>query len=72
MDILHLQQNAIEYIMNHAEVTVCFIQDSKLLGFDKALPRCKDRLKAIVYWPTGAGIAESMWPQRLPVAIYVT
>lgn len=46
--------------MNHAEVTVVFVQDSKLVGFDKALPRCKDRFKAIVYWSTGAGIAESM------------
>jgi long-chain acyl-CoA synthetase len=45
-----LGENAIEYIIHHAEVTVAFTSAEKFPQLLKAIPMVKDRLQTVVYW----------------------
>jgi long-chain acyl-CoA synthetase len=45
-----LGENAIEYILNHSETSALFASASKLPPLVKALDKCKQHLKVIVYW----------------------
>ena len=52
-----LGENAIEFIINHSEATVVFVASDKAANLAKALPMCKERLKAVVIWgPKDAGV----------------
>ena len=48
-----LGENAIEFIINHAEAAVAFVSTEKLPNLVKALPKTKEILKTIVYWGEG-------------------
>eukprot|EP00955_Chlamydomonas_euryale_P104517 365573-Chlamydomonas_euryale.AAC.3 len=52
-----LGENAIEYIINHAEAAVAFVATTKLGALAKALDKTKDTLKTIVYWGKGDAAA---------------
>ncbi|XP_022148648.1 long chain acyl-CoA synthetase 2 isoform X1 [Momordica charantia] len=43
-----LGANAVEFIINHAEVSIAFVQESKLASIFSCLPRCSTQLKTIV------------------------
>lgn len=43
-----LGNNAIEFIINHAEVSIAFVQENKLRAMINCLPRCTSYLKTIV------------------------
>ncbi|XP_038901459.1 long chain acyl-CoA synthetase 2 [Benincasa hispida] len=43
-----LGANAVEFIINHAEVSIAFVQESKLASIFSCLPRCSNQLKTIV------------------------
>ncbi|KAJ4716431.1 Long chain acyl-CoA synthetase [Melia azedarach] len=43
-----LGANAVEFIINHAEVSVAFVQENKLPAILSCLPRCSSCLKTIV------------------------
>lgn len=43
-----LGPDAVEYIIGHAEVSLAFIQESKMAAMLKCLPRCTDFLKTLV------------------------
>ncbi|KAK1358749.1 Long-chain-fatty-acid--CoA ligase [Heracleum sosnowskyi] len=43
-----LGANAVEFIINHAEVSIAFIQENKLAAVLKCLPNCTAHLKTIV------------------------
>ncbi|KAL5788496.1 hypothetical protein ACOSP7_005445 [Xanthoceras sorbifolium] len=43
-----LGANAVEFIINHAEVSIVFVQESKISAILSCLPRCSSYLKAIV------------------------
>lgn len=45
-----LGENAVEYILNHSESTICFVSVVNLPKLAKALPKVNDQLKTIVYW----------------------
>jgi long-chain acyl-CoA synthetase len=47
-----LGDNAVEYIVKHSESTIVFAQAEKLGMLVKALPRCTDLIKTVVYWGT--------------------
>ncbi len=52
-----LGENAIEFIINHAEATVVFVASDKAANLAKALPMCKDYVKTVVVWgPADAGV----------------
>ncbi len=52
-----LGENAIEFIINHAEATVVFVASDKAANLAKALPMCKDYVKTVVIWgPADAGV----------------
>lgn len=53
-----LGENAIEFILNHAECVAAFCQTEKLPALAKALDKTKQFLKAVVYW--GAGNADAI------------
>lgn len=65
-----LVQNAIEFIVKHAEVSAVMTADSKLAMLNKAMPRVKDGLKCIVYWPTVAGATEGMLLSSYCIVFY--
>jgi len=48
-----LGENAIEFIINHAEASVAFVATEKLPNLVKALPKTKEVLKTVVYWGEG-------------------
>ncbi|CAI9104436.1 OLC1v1003104C1 [Oldenlandia corymbosa var. corymbosa] len=43
-----LGENAVEFIINHAEVSIAFVQESKIPNILKCLARCNTHLKTIV------------------------
>ncbi|VFQ68349.1 unnamed protein product [Cuscuta campestris] len=43
-----LGANAVEFIINHAELSIAFIQESKISAILTCLPRCTSHLKTIV------------------------
>ncbi|XP_044490818.1 probable CoA ligase CCL6 [Mangifera indica] len=43
-----LGANAVEFIINHAEVSIAFVQESKIPAILSCLPRCSANLKTIV------------------------
>ncbi|XAR59509.1 Long-chain-fatty-acid--CoA ligase [Bertholletia excelsa] len=43
-----LGPNAVEFIINHAEVSIAFVQESKIPAVLECLPRCTSYLKTIV------------------------
>ncbi|KAL3515220.1 hypothetical protein ACH5RR_022122 [Cinchona calisaya] len=43
-----LGPNAVEFIINHAEVSIAFVQESKIPAIFKCLERCNTHLKTIV------------------------
>ncbi|KAL0356760.1 UNVERIFIED_CONTAM: Long chain acyl-CoA synthetase 2 [Sesamum calycinum] len=43
-----LGANAVEFIINHAEVSIAFVQENKLLPILTCLPKCVSHLKTIV------------------------
>ncbi|XP_022986475.1 long chain acyl-CoA synthetase 2 [Cucurbita maxima] len=43
-----LGANAVEFIINHAEVSIAFVQENKLASIFSCLPRCSTQLKTIV------------------------
>uniref|UniRef100_A0A1D1YXD9 Long-chain-fatty-acid--CoA ligase n=1 Tax=Anthurium amnicola TaxID=1678845 RepID=A0A1D1YXD9_9ARAE len=43
-----LGANAIEFIINHAEVSIAFVQENKISSMLTCLPRCVEHLKTIV------------------------
>ncbi|KGN61759.1 long chain acyl-CoA synthetase 2 [Cucumis sativus] len=43
-----LGANAVEFIINHAEVSIAFVQENKLASIFSCLPRCSNQLKTIV------------------------
>lgn len=43
-----LGANAVEYIINHAELSIAFVQESKIPSILDCLPRCSTHLKTIV------------------------
>ncbi|KAK6916515.1 AMP-dependent synthetase/ligase [Dillenia turbinata] len=43
-----LGANAVEFIINHAEVSIAFVQDTKIPAMLPCLPRCNTYLKTIV------------------------
>ncbi|CDO97106.1 unnamed protein product [Coffea canephora] len=43
-----LGPNAVEFIINHAEVSIAFVQESKMPAILKCLARCNSHLKTIV------------------------
>ncbi|KAL4013351.1 hypothetical protein IC575_025517 [Cucumis melo] len=43
-----LGANAVEFIVNHAEVSIAFVQENKLASIFSCLPRCSNQLKTIV------------------------
>ncbi len=45
-----LGENALEYIITHAEVTYCFVQSEKLGQLAKALAKVNGLVKHVVYW----------------------
>ncbi|WVZ51202.1 hypothetical protein U9M48_002364 [Paspalum notatum var. saurae] len=40
--------NAVEFIMNHAEISIAFVQESKIKSILAAVPKCTAHLRAIV------------------------
>uniref|UniRef100_A0A7S0R5D9 Long-chain-fatty-acid--CoA ligase n=1 Tax=Chlamydomonas leiostraca TaxID=1034604 RepID=A0A7S0R5D9_9CHLO len=52
-----LGENAIEYIINHAEAVVAFVSTDKFPNLVKALDKVQGVLKSVVYW--GPGNAEA-------------
>ena len=47
-----LGENALEFIISHAEVTFCFVQGEKLGQLSKALAKVDGLVKTVVYWGT--------------------
>ena len=45
-----LGENALEFILTHAEVTFCFVQGEKLGALSKALAKVNGLVKTVVYW----------------------
>lgn len=43
-----LGPNAVEFIINHAEVSIAFVQENKLSSILSCLPKCSSNLKTIV------------------------
>ncbi|XP_076922946.1 putative CoA ligase CCL6 [Bidens hawaiensis] len=43
-----LGANAVEYIINHAEISLVFVQDNKIPSIISCLPKCSSNLKTIV------------------------
>ncbi|KAI5661014.1 hypothetical protein M9H77_20337 [Catharanthus roseus] len=43
-----LGANAVEFIINHAEVSIAFVQESKISSILKCLPNCSTHLRTIV------------------------
>ncbi|KAJ0011498.1 hypothetical protein Pint_34548 [Pistacia integerrima] len=43
-----LGANAVEFIINHAEVSIAFVQENKIPAILSCLPRCSSNLKTIV------------------------
>ncbi|KAK4562885.1 hypothetical protein RGQ29_005391 [Quercus rubra] len=43
-----LGPNAVEFIINHAEVSIAFVQENKISAILSCLPRCSENLKTIV------------------------
>uniref|UniRef100_A0ACD5V6B3 Uncharacterized protein n=1 Tax=Avena sativa TaxID=4498 RepID=A0ACD5V6B3_AVESA len=41
-------ENAVEFILDHAEISIAFIQESKIKSILAVLPKCTSHLKAIV------------------------
>ena len=48
-----LGENAIEYIINHSESVLAFVDTTKLPMFAKAVTGMGDRLRHVVYWGAG-------------------
>lgn len=51
-----LGENAIEYIINHAEASSVFVSADKLGQLAKALPKVQGMLKHIVVWGVAGDI----------------
>uniref|UniRef100_R7W8U0 Long-chain-fatty-acid--CoA ligase n=1 Tax=Aegilops tauschii TaxID=37682 RepID=R7W8U0_AEGTA len=43
-----LGQNAVEFILDHAEISIAFMQESKIKSIASILPKCTAHIKAIV------------------------
>jgi long-chain acyl-CoA synthetase len=52
-----LGENAIEFIINHSESSLVFVQASNLPELIKALPKVKNLVKNVVYWGGDASSA---------------
>lgn len=48
-----LGENAIDYIINHSESTIVFVQTEKMPMLTKALPKLAHLVKTVVYWGAG-------------------
>lgn len=64
-----LGANAVEFIINHAEVSIAFVQENKIPAILTCLPNCTSYLKTIVSF---GGISNSQKEdaEKLGVAIY--
>lgn len=49
-----LGENAIEYIVNHSESCIVFVQSEKMEMLTKALPKVSEIVKTVVYWGKGS------------------
>ena len=61
-----LGENAIEFIIKHAEASVAFVATEKLHNLVKALPKPKDVLKTVIYWGEGNKAAVEVSCPPLP------
>ena len=61
-----LGENAIEFIINHAEASVAFVATEKLSNLVKALPKTQDVLKTVIYWGEGNKAAVEVSALRSP------
>ncbi|PIA52441.1 hypothetical protein AQUCO_01000367v1 [Aquilegia coerulea] len=43
-----LGANAVEFVVNHAEVSIAFVQENRIQSILKCLPRCTSHLKTII------------------------
>lgn len=45
-----LGEDALVYILRHAEISICFVQGPKLTALGKALASNQSRVKTVIYW----------------------
>lgn len=45
-----LGEDAVEYEVDHAQVTLIMVAAANLEALDKALPKFKSSIKGLVYW----------------------
>lgn len=64
-----LGPNAIEFIINHAEVAIAFVQENRIPAIITCLPRCTSHLKTIVSFGKFSG-AQKMEAEELGVSCF--
>ena len=61
-----LGEDALEYILQHAEITICFVQGSKLPNLAKVLAKVQGLVKTVVHWGEVDSAAVQVAPTICP------
>jgi long-chain acyl-CoA synthetase len=64
-----LGENAIEYIVDHSEASIVFVQSEKFAMLAKALPKLTQLVKNVVYWGAGDAAATEV-AKKLGMGVY--